>query len=241
MNAPKRILIMAGGTGGHVFPALAVGKALQTRGFEVLWLGTPKGMEVDWVGQANIPLYTITISGLRGKGIVRFVKSPLQILCAIRESHRIMRQLNPALVIGMGGYVSGPGGVAAWLLRKPLVIHEQNTIAGLTNRILARFASRVLESFPNTFKKQRHIITTGNPVRHEIAAVQPPMERFAKRQDGPLHVLVLGGSRGATAINEIAPDAIARIAKIRPVSVWHQTGAQDVKAVTQALHTHFTH
>lgn len=215
----QRVLIMAGGTGGHVFPGLAVAKQFHEMGVDVQWLGTQKGLEAHVVPEANIPLHLITISGLRGKGWKDVVFAPWRLAKAIFQSIRIIRQLKPDVVLGMGGFVSGPGGIASWLLRCPLVVHEQNAKAGLTNRWLAKIAKKVLEGFPNTFSERKSVVTTGNPVRAEIAAVAP-----RSSVNSPLHLLVVGGSLGAAAINKLVPNVLAALpAYLRP-EVMHQTG-----------------
>lgn len=220
MGKLQRVLIMAGGTGGHVFPGLAVAKKLQQQGVQVDWLGTQKGLESRLVPEANLPIHFITISGIRGKGWKDLVLAPWRITNAVMQSIRIIRQLNPDVILGMGGFVSGPGGIASWILRKPLVIHEQNAKPGTTNKWLAKVAKKVLQGFPKTFSLGT---TVGNPVRAEIAAIPPPDQRFSERKK-PLQLLVLGGSLGAAAINEKVPLAIAKLpAAARPL-VYHQAG-----------------
>ena len=170
----KRVLIMAGGTGGHIFPGLAVANRLQADGVEVVWLGTENGLESRLVPSAGFPLYTIKINGLRGKGIKTFLIAPFKIVAAIIDARAIIRVLNPDVVIGMGGFASGPGGIASWLSRRPLIIHKQNATAGLTNKMLARIAKRVLEGFPGAFKSRKKVVTVGNPVRTEIINLPKP-------------------------------------------------------------------
>src|SRR5699024_2050584 len=210
MNRQPHILIMAGGTGGHVFPALAVAEALLARGARVSWLGTQAGIEARLVPAHDLPLHTIDIAGLRGKGMLSWFGAPLRLLRACTQAVRTLRKLQPQLVIGMGGFASGPGGLAAWLLRKPLLIHEQNAAAGLTNRCLARLAATVLQAFPHTFKPHCHATTVGNPVRSDILALAAPAQRWAGRQ-GRVRLLVLGGSGGALAINQRVPAALAQL------------------------------
>ncbi len=217
------VLIMAGGTGGHVFPALAVADELRRRGVEVAWLGTQAGLEARVVPAAHIPFHTLQVRGLRGKGLRSWLTAPLQLLGSLRQAHAQISALNPRAVLGMGGFTAGPGGVSAWLLRRPLVIHEQNAIPGLTNRLLSRIARRVLIAFPGALPTPPAEVV-GNPVRAEIAAIPAPEVRFADRQ-GPLRLLVLGGSLGALALNQVVPRALARLADIE-CSVWHQTGKQ---------------
>lgn len=220
---------MAGGTGGHVFPALAIAEALQEQGFNVCWLGTQKGLEARVVPAANIEIKYISIAGLRGKGVLSLLTAPFKITLAIWQSVRILRALRPAAVVGMGGFVTGPGGVAAWLLRIPLLIHEQNAIAGLTNRWLARLATTVMEAFPNTFEKKYQALHTGNPLRGHIMALSPPNPRPIH---DPLRVLIVGGSLGAKALNETVPVALRQVSA--HLEVWHQTGNTHIEAMQKA-------
>jgi UDP-N-acetylglucosamine--N-acetylmuramyl-(pentapeptide) pyrophosphoryl-undecaprenol N-acetylglucosamine transferase len=219
----KRILIMAGGTGGHVFPGLAAAHYFREQGIEVHWLGTSQGLEARIVPEAGIPLHFVTISGLRGKGIKPLLTAPFRILKAVRESLRIIRETKPDVVIGMGGFVSGPGGVASWLARRPLIIHEQNAKAGLTNKLLSRLAKRVLQGFPGAFAEGDKVVTIGNPVRVEIENLPAPEERLPVDRK-PFRLLVLGGSLGANALNEMLPGALAAMPQDLRPEVWHQTG-----------------
>lgn len=214
------VLIMAGGTGGHVFPALACAREFQARGYQVHWLGTPRGIENELVPAAGLPLHRITISGLRGKGWLALLKAPFQLLRSLLQARRLVADLRPACVLGMGGYVTGPGGLAAKLNGVPLVIHEQNAVAGTANRSLAPFASRICEAFPDTFAASDKRRTTGNPVREEL---------FAAPHREPLHgrrprLLVLGGSLGAEPLNRLLPEALARIPAPERPEVRHQAG-----------------
>ena len=184
MNAARPVLIMAGGTGGHVFPALAAAECLRERGAPVIWLGVRTGLEATLVPRAGIPMEWFEVAGLRGKGLRRRLLTPFMLTRALWQARAVLRRLQPVVVLGMGGFVSGPGGVMARLLGIPLVVHEQNAIAGLTNRILARLAHRVLEAFPGTFAPRQHALTVGNPVRQAIADLPPPTERFAGRKAG---------------------------------------------------------
>ncbi|MDX1606098.1 MAG: undecaprenyldiphospho-muramoylpentapeptide beta-N-acetylglucosaminyltransferase [Candidatus Competibacterales bacterium] len=229
MSAP--VLIAAGGTGGHVFPALAVAECLRDRAVPVVWLGTARGLEGQLVPKSGFALETIRVSGLRGTGLKRFMLAPPMLLRALLQAVAVLRRQRPRLVLGMGGFASGPGGIAARCLGIPLVIHEQNAIAGLTNRWLARLARRVLQAFPGTFAVGRQPETVGNPVRAGIAALPPPRERFAIRK-GPARLLVLGGSQGARALNQIVPVALARLAE-RP-EVRHQAGGKMLDEATRA-------
>ncbi len=217
-----KLIIMAGGTGGHVFPALAVAHYLTAQGWTVRWLGTEQGMETKIVPAHGYPIDSIPIQGLRGKGFRSWLTAPMRVLKAIYAAMKVFKKEKPSVVLGMGGFVTGPGGVAAWLLRIPLVIHEQNAIAGMTNRLLTPLAASVCESFPHSLKGS-HVHTTGNPVRADIVALPSPEERFAKRE-GALRLLVLGGSLGAKAINEAVPQALALLPE--PYDVWHQAGVQ---------------
>ena len=217
------ILIMAGGTGGHVYPALAVAQALQSRSRDVVWLGTERGLEARVVPAAGIEIEWISIRGLRRKGLLALLLAPLQIAWALLQSLGVILRRRPAAVLGMGGFVSGPGGVAAWLTRRPLIVHEQNAAAGMTNRLLARLARVVLQAFPGSFNSSVSAETVGNPVREDIAAVPVPDERYADRQ-GPMRLLVLGGSQGALALNRMVPAALALLDEdVRP-RVLHQCG-----------------
>jgi UDP-N-acetylglucosamine--N-acetylmuramyl-(pentapeptide) pyrophosphoryl-undecaprenol N-acetylglucosamine transferase len=217
------VLIMAGGTGGHVFPALAAARVLRERGYEPVWLGTQRGLEAKLVPPQQIEMEWITMSGLRGKGAATWLAAPFKLALAVWQSLKVMRRRRPSVVLGAGGFVSGPGGLAAWLTRRPLVIHEQNAIAGMTNRLLARFARRVLEAFPGSFPSGAHAERVGNPVRREIAAMAPPAQRYAERR-GPLRVLVFGGSQGAARLNTVVPAALAIIDPTARPLVIHQAG-----------------
>jgi len=215
-------MIMAGGTGGHVFPALAVADDLRARGWRVVWLGARTGMEATLVPQHGHEMAWIRFSGLRGKGWLARVLLPANLLVAFWQSLRAIRAHRPAVVLGMGGYIAFPGGMMAALLGRPLVIHEQNSIAGLANRVLAGVADRILTAFPGALPRSQLV---GNPVRGEIARVAPPAQRFAGRS-GPLRLLVVGGSLGAVALNDFVPRALALLpADSRPV-VTHQSGAK---------------
>lgn len=218
-----RVMIMAGGTGGHVFPALAVAERLRAAGAEVLWLGTRTGIEAGIVPRAGIPLETVHIGGLRGKGALGWLLLPLRLLLAMTQSLAVIMRFRPMVILGMGGFVAGPGGLVGWLLRKPLLVHEQNAVAGMTNRWLARVATRTLIAFPGAVPARLHPVVTGNPVRAEITALPPPAQRFAGRE-GPLRVLVLGGSQGARGLNGALPDAIAALPADSRPQIRHQAG-----------------
>ncbi len=220
MGELKRVLIMAGGTGGHVFPGLAVAKQFQRQGIQVDWLGTQKGLEAKQVPSAGIPLHFISIGGVRGKGIKHLLLAPPRILMAVLQAFRLIRQLKPDIILGMGGFASGPGGIASWLSGYPLVIHEQNAIPGTTNKWLAKIAKKVLEGFPDTFSKRQGVITVGNPVRTDILAMPFP-DRGKKAR---LSLLILGGSLGASAINQLLPQALALLPESMRPAIYHQTG-----------------
>ena len=217
---PCKVLIMAGGTGGHVFPALAVAEELRAADVSVSWLGTRAGIEAELVPSNGFKLNYLDIEGIRGRGLIPLLKAPLLLWRSIRQSLLVLSEYQPQVVLGMGGFASGPGAVAARLKGIPVVIHEQNSVAGTTNRIVARIARRVMQGFPDVFKRGEWC---GNPVRATIANMPPPDERFADRT-GAVNLLVLGGSRGALAINKILPQALALVdSAIRP-QVMHQTG-----------------
>jgi UDP-N-acetylglucosamine--N-acetylmuramyl-(pentapeptide) pyrophosphoryl-undecaprenol N-acetylglucosamine transferase len=229
----RPILIMAGGTGGHVFPGLAVAEYLRSEGEEVQWLGTRTGLEARVVPAAGFELHTLPVAGLRGKGIVTWLLAPLRLGIALWAALGLMLRLKPRLVLGMGGFASGPGGLMASALNIPLVIHEQNAVAGLTNRWLTRVAERVLEGFPGTFPEKAGARHTGNPVRERIAGLLAPDLRFLGRE-GPVCLLVLGGSLGALALNETVPAALSRLpAEVRPV-VRHQAGERTLVQARKA-------
>jgi len=222
-NAVRPILVMAGGTGGHVYPALAVARALEAHAQDIVWLGTHRGLESTVVPAAGIDIEWISVKGLRRKGVAALLIAPFQLAWALLQSLGVIIRRRPAAVLGMGGFVSGPGGLAAWLTRRPLVIHEQNAAAGLTNRLLARLARVVLQAFPGSFNSRVNAETVGNPVREDIAAVADPAVRYSERQ-GPLRLLVLGGSQGALALNQTVPEALSKLpAQERPI-VRHQCG-----------------
>ncbi len=224
----KRLLVMAGGTGGHVFPALAVARQLREQGWQVLWLGTAERMEARLVPQHGFEIQFIDIKGLRGNGLKRKLLAPWQITKAIWQAWQIQRQFKPDVVLGMGGYAAGPGGIAAWLRGTPLVLHEQNAVAGVTNKLLARFAWRKLVAFDGALLGATRV---GNPVRQELLAIGQQQPVTAA---GELRVLVIGGSLGAAALNEVMPAAVARIATGAGITVWHQVGRGHAETVTQS-------
>ncbi|SHH98632.1 undecaprenyldiphospho-muramoylpentapeptide beta-N-acetylglucosaminyltransferase [Ferrimonas marina] len=218
MSNGKRLLVMAGGTGGHVFPALAVARRLREQGWEVLWLGTEERMEARLVPQHGFAIRFIDIKGVRGNGLVRKLKAPLQILKAIGQALGIMKEYQPDVVLGMGGYAAGPGGIAAWLRRTPLVLHEQNAVAGATNKILSRFAKARLVAFEGALDNAQRV---GNPVRDELVTLGAEQPVQAGEQ---LKVLVVGGSLGAKVLNDTVPCAVGQIAGKARITVWHQVG-----------------
>ena len=246
-----KVLIMAGGTGGHVFPALTIARELRARGVQVEWLGTHAGLEARVIGETDIPLHFITIGGLRGKSLGKLLAAPFAICRALFQARRLMKQIRPDCVLGMGGFVTGPGGVAAWMQGRPLVLHEQNAIAGLSNQLLYPFARVVMEAFSGAFQRKLQlsrsflwkrlmapakIRVTGNPVRDDILGLVAPEARLAQRQ-GPLRLLVRGGSLGAVAINDCLPAMLAALpAESRPL-VRHQCGSKHVEATVAAYGT----
>jgi UDP-N-acetylglucosamine--N-acetylmuramyl-(pentapeptide) pyrophosphoryl-undecaprenol N-acetylglucosamine transferase len=223
----KTIMIMAGGTGGHVFPALAVADDLHARGWRVVWMGVPGSMEARLVPARGYAMAWVNFSGLRGKGLVTKLLLPLRLLTAFWQSAAAIRREKPDVVLGMGGYISFPGGMMASLLNRPLVVHEQNSIAGLANRVLAGVADRVLAAFPGAISTAT---VTGNPVRSDITALPAPAARFAGRS-GPLRLLVVGGSLGAQALNDAVPRALAMLDAATRPEVTHQAGAKNIDAL----------
>lgn len=232
MSRTPHIVIMAGGTGGHVFPALAVARALVERGATVSWIGTARGMEADLVPAHGYELDLIGIAGLRGKGVTGWLVAPLRIGRAVGQAIRILRRRRADVVLGMGGFVTGPGGVAARLVGCPLIVHEQNALAGLTNRLLARLADRVLEAFPGSLPGAEQ---TGNPVRREISDLVEPAQRYRERT-GALRLLVIGGSQGAMALNEALPAALAALTLEQRPEVRHQAGRRNLDATCELYH-----
>lgn len=234
MSARSTVLIMAGGTGGHVFPALALARLLRAQSHEVVWLGTRRGLEARVVPAENISIEWLSMSGLRGKGALTLLAAPFRLAQSVWQALGVMRRRRPALVVGFGGFVTGPGGVAAWLTRRPLVIHEQNAIAGYSNRVLSKIARRVLSAFPRAFPPGVKDEVVGNPVRAEIAMQPPPAERFAQRS-GALRLLVVGGSLGAARLNAVVPFALAQLERAGlTLRVRHQAGERGIDAARAA-------
>ncbi|WP_114418555.1 undecaprenyldiphospho-muramoylpentapeptide beta-N-acetylglucosaminyltransferase [Marinospirillum perlucidum] len=240
--AKKQIdtLIMAGGTGGHIFPALAVADELQQRGQSLAWLGSAKSMEAQRIPPTGIEFHALAISGLRGKGKLTLLLAPLRLLAAVWQAWKLLRRLRPRRVIGFGGFASGPGGLAAILLRIPLYIHEQNARPGMTNRYLAPFAHRVFAAFPTPFKSKKPVICLGNPVRAEVSRIPPPQQRFASRQ-GPRRLLVVGGSLGAQIFNQTLPSALALLPAEVDVEVRHQAGGGKEEMTRAAYQANWNH
>ena len=216
-----RVMIMAAGTGGHVFPGLATAAELQQRGHEVFWLGTRSGMENRLVPKSGIELEVIDMKGLRKNGIARLLAAPFQLLRAAWQVFTILRKRKPTVVVGMGGFVTGPGGVVARLMGIPLIIHEQNAVPGLANRLLSKIATRVLEAFPGSFEAEKAALAVGNPVRSDIADIAEPKTRLGNRSGNP-RLLIIGGSLGAQALNEHVPAAVGKLDI--EIDIRHQAG-----------------
>ncbi len=226
----KTLLVMAGGTGGHIFPGIAVAEALRARGWRIVWMGNPDGMEARIVPEQGFETAWVRFGALRGKGVVRKLLLPLNLLRGFWQAFAELRRIEPDVVLGMGGYVSFPGGMMAALIGRPLVLHEQNSVPGLANRVLAGVADKILTGFPGVFRKSSWV---GNPVRESIVSVAPPAERFERRL-GALRVLVVGGSLGAAALNEVVPRALALIPPGSRPLVTHQAGATQIDALHAA-------
>ncbi|BBN59110.1 undecaprenyldiphospho-muramoylpentapeptide beta-N-acetylglucosaminyltransferase [Hydrogenovibrio marinus] len=224
----KRILIMAGGTGGHVFPGLALAASFKQKGIEVAWLGTLGGMEKEWVEKAQIDFYPIRIKGLRGNGLLGWLKAPINVLKAWMQARQIIKHVRPDVVLGMGGFVCGPGGLAARSLGIDLALHEQNAIVGLTNRWLAPFAKHIITAFPQNQLQGDKVVCLGNPVREGLEAIATVSVHR------PLHLLVLGGSRGALALNKTVPQALALMPESKRPVVIHQTGTKTLDEAQRA-------
>ncbi|MDO4697296.1 MAG: undecaprenyldiphospho-muramoylpentapeptide beta-N-acetylglucosaminyltransferase [Pasteurellaceae bacterium] len=221
----KKLLVMAGGTGGHVFPAIAVARELQQQGWEIRWLGTKDRMEAELVPKHGIPIDFIDISGLKGKGFKALLKAPFEIFKAILQARKIIKNYQPDAVLGMGGYVSGPGGVAAKLCGVPIVLHEQNAVAGLTNKWLSKIANKTLQAFPTAFANAEVV---GNPVRQDLFQIAPPEVRFAEK-GYPINILVMGGSQGAMVMNQTVPEVAKQLGN--QVFISHQVGKGKLQGV----------
>lgn len=221
----KHLVVMAGGTGGHVYPGLAVARAMRNRGWRVSWLGTPNGMETSLVNPSEFAFKGIAFEGIVGRGLAPKLRLPFTLLRAVSEAKSHFRSIEPNAVIGMGGFPSVPGGLAAWRMKIPMAIHQSDAIAGSANRLLARFAQRVLTGFGTSFEDHAHKrVITGNPIRAEFAQQPSPDER-AHARSGALSILVMGGSRGSAALNERVPEALAAISPENRPRVLHQSGA----------------
>jgi len=227
----RTLLIMAGGTGGHIYPGLAVADALRAQNWNIVWLGAPHSMEAELVPQHGYPVARVNFSGVRGKGLRRLLTLPFTLLRALWQSAAAIFSHRPDVVLGMGGYITLPGGLMAAFLRRPLLIHEQNSIAGLSNKVLAKLATRVLSGFPGVLPKAQWV---GNPVRADIAALPDPQTRYTQRS-GKLNVLVVGGSLGAQALNEALPKALALLGEAERPNVLQQTGKKNLETV-QAMY-----
>lgn len=225
----ERVLVTAGGTGGHVFPALAAARLFQQQGAEVRWVGTRQGIEADLVPKHDIQIEYLDVAGVRGQGIVRMLWAPLKIAKSVAQVMGIVRRFKPDLVLGMGGFVTGPTGVGVWLSGRPVFIHEQNAVAGFTNKLLAKLARKVFQAFPDAFPAGENVETTGNPVRADIIAIESPATRY-DLHEGPLRFLILGGSQGAVALNQLVPKALASLQGQVDFVVKHQCGARNLEA-----------
>jgi UDP-N-acetylglucosamine--N-acetylmuramyl-(pentapeptide) pyrophosphoryl-undecaprenol N-acetylglucosamine transferase len=229
----KPILVMAGGTGGHVFPALAVAENLRQRGEHIVWLGTRFGIEARVVPAADFAIEWLSVQGLRGKGMVALLLAPFRLLRACWQALRVLRRVRPKAVLGMGGFVAGPGGLVAWVLDIPLFLHEQNSVVGLTNRILSRYATRCYTAFPDAAEKMPHSECIGNPVRASLATLAQPTARLQSRMDQPMQLLVVGGSLGALALNRLLPQALACLDPDQRPRVRHQCGEKHLQTCQQ--------
>lgn len=226
------VMIMAGGTGGHVIPALSVAKELREKGYKIHWLGSEHGIENDLVPDAGYPLHRIEVTGLRGNGIIRKITAPFAIAKAVLQAFKLFKQIKPVVALGMGGFASGPGGIVARLRGVPLVLHEQNAIPGLTNKVLSKFSRQLLQAFEGTFPYSAGVKTVGNPVRDSIATLPSAEDRISP-SDEPLNVLVVGGSLGAVALNEAVVTASEQLVEDGIIQLWHQVGKRNYDAVKQ--------
>ncbi|MGC9462217.1 undecaprenyldiphospho-muramoylpentapeptide beta-N-acetylglucosaminyltransferase [Vibrio genomosp. F10] len=232
MKKNKRLLVMAGGTGGHVFPGLAVAKKLQQQGWDIRWLGTADRMEADLVPKHGIEIDFIKVKGIRGQRMVGLLQAPFQILAAILQARNYIKAWQPDVVLGMGGYVSGPGGIAAWLSGVPVVLHEQNAVAGLTNQWLSKIAKKVFQAFPGAFPDAQVV---GNPVREDVAAITDPESRLAARST-PIRILVMGGSQGARILNHTLPEVMGQLGD--QYQILHQAGRNNQTDVSELYQQH---
>ena len=230
------VLIMAGGTGGHIFPGLAVADLLRQRDIPVRWLGAKGGMETQKVPAAGIDLDVVEITGLRGKGKMRWIRMPLMLIKAVWQARKLLEANRPGCAISFGGYAAAPGGIAAWTKGIPVVVHEQNRIPGLTNQLLTRFSRKILQGFPGTFPLETRAINCGNPVRSDVEAIEEPKKRFADRSS-PVRILITGGSQGAQVLNQVIPEALARLPGYLSVEIRHQAGGNRLEEAQQAYAT----
>ncbi|HEY9102024.1 undecaprenyldiphospho-muramoylpentapeptide beta-N-acetylglucosaminyltransferase [Chitinimonas sp.] len=230
MSNNRTLMVMAGGTGGHIFPALAVAKEMQARGWQIVWLGARGKMEAELVPRHGIRIELLPIGGVRGQGLARKLVQPLEQARALMLAVAAIVHYRPDALIGFGGFTGFPGGLAGALLWKPLIVHEQNSVAGLTNKVLSHLARRVLSAFPSAFQGKAELV--GNPVRPDIASLPTPAERYAGRS-GPLRLLVVGGSLGAAALNEVVPKALALLDPAERPQVLHQAGQKQIEALRE--------
>jgi len=230
------VLIMAGGTGGHIYPGLAVAEVLRQRDIPVRWLGAQGGMETQKVPAAGIDLDVVAITGLRGKGMMRWVRMPLMLLKAVWQARKILEANRPGCAISFGGYAAAPGGIAAWTKGIPVVVHEQNRIPGLTSRMLTHISRKILQGFPGTFPLESRALNCGNPVRRDVAAITEPKKRFADRFS-PVRILITGGSQGARVLNQVIPEALALLPGYLSVEIRHQAGGKRLEEAQQAYAT----
>lgn len=235
MNAALQqpIVVMAGGTGGHVFPALAVAEILRQRGEQIIWLGTTRGIEARVVPAAGFSIEWLNVQGLRGKGAATLLLAPFRLLRACWQALRLFKRLRPKAVLGMGGFVSGPGGLMAWMLSIPLFLHEQNSVSGLTNRLLSRLARRNYFAFEEAIRSTPRSLCIGNPVRASLLGIDEPRLRMMPRMQQPMHLLVIGGSLGAASLNAVVPQAIACLDRERRPRIWHQCGEKHLQQCRQ--------
>lgn len=231
--AQKPIVIMAGGTGGHVFPALAVAEYLRRDGESVVWLGTRAGIESRVVPAANFAIEWLSVQGLRGKGKPALLLAPFKLVRACWQAYRVLLHLRPRAVLGMGGFVAGPGGLMARVLRIPLIIHEQNSVTGLTNKLLSRIASKAYFAFPAAAAKVPGSECIGNPVREALTQLEAPQQRLSQRLDQDMNILIIGGSLGAASLNRVLPEAIARIDPAARPNIKHQCGKRHLQSCKQ--------
>lgn len=231
----KGVLVMAGGTGGHIFPALAVARELEKRGAIIHWLGSVGGMEQTLISKENIPMHLLPVSGVRGKGLLTLLKAPFKLFACVSQARKVIHQHRIDLVVGFGGFASAPGGIASWFTRTPLVIHEQNAIAGLTNRLLARFARRVCQAFPTAFASSAKVQTTGNPIRADIVDIAQSKRKSIVT---PINLLVIGGSRGAEVFNQQLPGLFASLLEEKKIRVRHQSGQGRAADVVERYQQH---